>query len=243
MSSPDAYTSGNSRIRQPARPAPDSQPTWNRPKRAAQYYNVMRSECRGCRIVAAEAALEIVAIEYAESVKGGRVVAEAEYYQPTSLGAESALMAERLDVRLHTHAGVEFIYTLKGRLIVHIDGQEVTELSSFRFFCKDGWGFIAKASTDARLNDTNTLNGQAQHRRELAAHGLDRDPVEIEGRLHDRGARGRRAHSQSVVQRRDDGAARVGRDGFVVEPPDRFERCCRPCASCAGRTSSTSPPT
>ena len=27
-------------------------------------------------------------------------------------------------VRLHTHAGVEFIYTLKGRLNVHIDGQE-----------------------------------------------------------------------------------------------------------------------
>ena len=32
---------------------------------------------------------------------------------------------ERADnVRLHTHAGVEFIYTLKGRLNVHIDGQE-----------------------------------------------------------------------------------------------------------------------
>src|SRR5689334_16206664 len=29
MTSSDAYTSGNSRIRQPARPAPDSQPTWN----------------------------------------------------------------------------------------------------------------------------------------------------------------------------------------------------------------------
>jgi quercetin dioxygenase-like cupin family protein len=27
-------------------------------------------------------------------------------------------------VRLHTHAGVEFIYILKGRLNVHIDGQE-----------------------------------------------------------------------------------------------------------------------
>jgi len=27
-------------------------------------------------------------------------------------------------VRLHTHAGAEFIYTLKGRLNVHIDGQE-----------------------------------------------------------------------------------------------------------------------
>jgi transcriptional regulator with XRE-family HTH domain len=27
-------------------------------------------------------------------------------------------------VRLHTHAGVEFIYTLKGRLNVHIDGEE-----------------------------------------------------------------------------------------------------------------------
>src|SRR5687768_1863966 len=30
MTSPDAYTSGNSRIRQPARPAPADQPTWNR---------------------------------------------------------------------------------------------------------------------------------------------------------------------------------------------------------------------
>jgi transcriptional regulator with XRE-family HTH domain len=29
-------------------------------------------------------------------------------------------------VRLHTHAGVEFIYTLKGRLDIHIDGQEHT---------------------------------------------------------------------------------------------------------------------
>ena len=29
MTSQDAYTSGNSRIRQPARPAPDSQPSWN----------------------------------------------------------------------------------------------------------------------------------------------------------------------------------------------------------------------
>ena len=27
-------------------------------------------------------------------------------------------------VRFHTHAGVEFIYTLKGRLNVHMDGQE-----------------------------------------------------------------------------------------------------------------------
>jgi hypothetical protein len=31
-----------------------SQPTWNRPKRAAQYYNIMRRECRGCRVVAAD---------------------------------------------------------------------------------------------------------------------------------------------------------------------------------------------
>jgi transcriptional regulator with XRE-family HTH domain len=30
----------------------------------------------------------------------------------------------RDNVRLHTHAGVEFIYTLKGRLNLHIDGQE-----------------------------------------------------------------------------------------------------------------------
>jgi transcriptional regulator with XRE-family HTH domain len=30
----------------------------------------------------------------------------------------------REHVRLHTHAGVEFIYTLKGTLDVHIDGQE-----------------------------------------------------------------------------------------------------------------------
>ena len=34
------------------------------------------------------------------------------------------LPLERDNVRLHTHAGVEFIYTLKGRLDVHIDGQE-----------------------------------------------------------------------------------------------------------------------
>ena len=27
-------------------------------------------------------------------------------------------------VRLHAHAGVEFIYTVKGRLTVHIDGRE-----------------------------------------------------------------------------------------------------------------------
>ena len=32
----------------------------------------------------------------------------------------------RDNVRLHTHAGVEFTYTLKGRLDVHIDGQEHT---------------------------------------------------------------------------------------------------------------------
>ncbi len=32
----------------------------------------------------------------------------------------------RDNVRLHAHAGVEFIYTLKGRLNVHIDGQEHT---------------------------------------------------------------------------------------------------------------------
>jgi hypothetical protein len=31
-----------------------SQPTWNRPRRAAQYYNIMRRECSGCRIVAAD---------------------------------------------------------------------------------------------------------------------------------------------------------------------------------------------
>jgi len=31
-----------------------SQPTWNRPKRAARYYNIMRRECRGCRVVAAD---------------------------------------------------------------------------------------------------------------------------------------------------------------------------------------------
>ena len=31
-----------------------TQPTWNKPKRAAQYYNIMRQECRGCRIVAAD---------------------------------------------------------------------------------------------------------------------------------------------------------------------------------------------
>jgi transcriptional regulator with XRE-family HTH domain len=30
----------------------------------------------------------------------------------------------RDNIRLHTHTGVEFIYTLKGRLGVHIDGQE-----------------------------------------------------------------------------------------------------------------------
>ena len=30
----------------------------------------------------------------------------------------------RDNVRLHTHAGAEFISTLKGRLNVHIDGQE-----------------------------------------------------------------------------------------------------------------------
>jgi mannose-6-phosphate isomerase-like protein (cupin superfamily) len=34
------------------------------------------------------------------------------------------LPVPRDNVRLHTHAGVEFIYTLKGRLNVHIDGQE-----------------------------------------------------------------------------------------------------------------------
>ena len=34
------------------------------------------------------------------------------------------LPGAREHVRVHTHAGVEFIYTLKGRLNVHIDGQE-----------------------------------------------------------------------------------------------------------------------
>jgi hypothetical protein len=31
-----------------------TQPTYDRPRRAAQYYNIMRKECRGCRIVAAD---------------------------------------------------------------------------------------------------------------------------------------------------------------------------------------------
>jgi hypothetical protein len=31
-----------------------SQPTYRRPRRAAQYYNVMREECRGCKVVAAD---------------------------------------------------------------------------------------------------------------------------------------------------------------------------------------------
>ena len=31
-----------------------SQPTYRRPRRAAQYYNVMRKECRGCKVVAAD---------------------------------------------------------------------------------------------------------------------------------------------------------------------------------------------
>jgi len=31
-----------------------TQPTYDRPRRAAQYYNIMREECRGCRIVAAD---------------------------------------------------------------------------------------------------------------------------------------------------------------------------------------------
>jgi len=31
-----------------------SQPTWNRPRRAAQYFNIMRKTCRRCRIVAAD---------------------------------------------------------------------------------------------------------------------------------------------------------------------------------------------
>ena len=31
-----------------------TQPTFDRPRRAAQYYNIMRGECRGCRIVAAD---------------------------------------------------------------------------------------------------------------------------------------------------------------------------------------------
>jgi hypothetical protein len=31
-----------------------SQPTYRRPRRAAQYYNVMRKECKGCKVVAAD---------------------------------------------------------------------------------------------------------------------------------------------------------------------------------------------
>jgi hypothetical protein len=31
-----------------------SQPTYSRPRRAAQYYNAMRAECRGCKVVAAD---------------------------------------------------------------------------------------------------------------------------------------------------------------------------------------------
>jgi hypothetical protein len=31
-----------------------SQPTYRRPRRAAQYYNVMRAECKGCKVVAAD---------------------------------------------------------------------------------------------------------------------------------------------------------------------------------------------
>ena len=31
-----------------------SQPTFNNPRRAASYYNVVRAECRGCKIVAAD---------------------------------------------------------------------------------------------------------------------------------------------------------------------------------------------
>jgi len=31
-----------------------TQPTYRRPKRAAKYFNIMRAECRGCRVVAAD---------------------------------------------------------------------------------------------------------------------------------------------------------------------------------------------
>jgi hypothetical protein len=31
-----------------------TQPTYNRPRRAAQYFNIMRRECKGCKVVAAD---------------------------------------------------------------------------------------------------------------------------------------------------------------------------------------------
>src|SRR6476660_6812238 len=45
-------------------------------------------------------------------------------YRFESLDYAVFLPMARDKVRLHTHAGVEFIYTLKGRLNVHIDGRE-----------------------------------------------------------------------------------------------------------------------
>ena len=78
-----------------------SQPTWNRPRRAAQYYNIMRRECRGCRIVAADVLdsknmLPWLATfkRYAKSPRiwGLHSYADANYFRPFSYSSARLLL-------------------------------------------------------------------------------------------------------------------------------------------------------
>ena len=78
-----------------------TQPTWTKPKRAAQYYNIMREECRGCRIVAADVLdwsnmLPWLAVfkRYAKNPRiwGLHSYADANYARPFSYSSARALL-------------------------------------------------------------------------------------------------------------------------------------------------------
>ena len=78
-----------------------SQPTYRRPRRAAQYYNIMRRECRGCRIVAADVLdsknmLPWLATfkRYAKSPRiwGLHSYADANYFRPFSYSSARLLL-------------------------------------------------------------------------------------------------------------------------------------------------------
>ena len=78
-----------------------SQPTWNRPRRAAAYYNIMRRECRGCSVVAADVLdssnmLSWLSVfkRYAKSPRiwGLHSYADANYFRPFSYSSARLLL-------------------------------------------------------------------------------------------------------------------------------------------------------
>jgi hypothetical protein len=91
-----------------------SQPTWNRPKRAAQYYNIMRQECGGCSIVAADvldtrnmlpwlATFKLYARH--PSIWGLHSYADANYFRPFSYSSTRQLLRAVMGEVWLTEAG------------------------------------------------------------------------------------------------------------------------------------------